>query len=339
MASAFTKLLAADIGFMTAEAETTYGTDPNDSPVFLIIREQPDVSELINQIERTRLKSSVGGDPNAVHKVAIEGSFQTVLGELTFSDSATPATAPIWKSSGFKETTSGSTSSPPVTAKYELKPRDFGSVTYKFYIPDKNSTTDYTQIIVSGARSIPTLTYGMGDEVLLDVEFKGLYGQWSTIQDFSGDEPGQLHKTNSIYTTPNQSFSFGSVNTDISNFELSTAFSFQDLNSATASEMLKEAALQKDGKHSGSIDPYATSVGSGGDPKDLMRKEQQAPMNLTIENPGATRRTTFTAPRAEVTEAPMEESNGHFRYGVSYQLNETGVGKDDDFTLTWEADS
>jgi len=335
--SNFTSLLASDIGFMSVEPETTYGTDPATDPIYLNITEQPDVTELREQIERARVKPSVGGDPNAIHEMAVEGSFQTTIAPVPFSDGATPAVAPILKAGGFTESTSGSTSSTDVTATYTLRPRDFGSVTLKFYIPDKNSTSDYTRIIVTGARCNPTLTYNATEELLLDVDFKGLYDEWSSITDYSSDEPPQLHQGETAFTTPDQSFSFGSTNTDISNFELDVAMTFQDLESAVASEMVQEVALQKDGKHSGSFDPFATSVGQTDDAKDLARKANQVSMSLNVTDNSGDKEFNVTAPSAEITEAPMSESNGHYRYDVSYQLNETGVGADDDLTLEFKS--
>lgn len=336
---ALSDLLITDIGFMTAEVESTYGTDPASSPKNLILREAPDVTEMREQIQRQRQKPSTGGDENAVHPVKVEFSFQTVLAPLPASTGAVPTTRPIWIASGHSETLKDNSGSAPFEAIYSPLPRNFGSATFKFWIPTEKSTTDYTKIVVTGARCIPTVTYGSGSEILVDVEAQGLYSEWTTIQDYSADEPSQLAQGLTPFTTPNQSFSFGpAANTDISNLEFSPSRGFNDINSATAEEKMKEVLLRPgDDKHSGSIDPLVTTVGQTDDPLDLARKAGTVSMALDVTNPGGSKEWHLTAPKAEVTEAPMESGNKHYRYGTSYVLNETAVGADDDYELRWVA--
>lgn len=332
-------LLIPDIGFMTAEVESTYGTDPATSPKHLILRDPPDADAMREQIERSRVKPSAGGDENDVHKIKAEFSFQTTIAPLPANDGAVPSTRPIWIASGHEETLTSNSSSAPFEAAYKPLPRNYGSATFKFYIPTEKSETDYTKLVITGARCIPTLDYSSGSELLLDVEGEGLYAEWTQIQDFSTEEPTTLAQGQTPFTTPNQSFQFGgAVNSDVSGLDFSPSRSFNDVGSATAEEMAKEILLRPgDGKHSGSFDPLATTVGQTDDPRDLARRAGTVDMALDVTNPGGSREFHLFAPKAEVTEAPMESGDGHFRYGTTYQLNETNVGADDDYEIRWVA--
>jgi len=326
-------LLENLIGFCTVELESTYGTDPASSPVGLNLREWPDVTVDRQQIERTRVKPTVGGEPHVNVGNKNTFSFQTTLAPIKFADGQTPATSPILKSAGMGEESTGSTSSNDVVAKYTPQARAHDSFTLKLYIADKDSPTDYSKVTITGCRCNLTLTYGIADEILIDVEGEGLYAEWTSLQDLTGEEPSTFHEGVTPFTSPNQSFSYGSVGT-ITNWEFATGHTINNVQQATAAETVKEVFLTKDSRHSGSFDPLATSVGASDDPKDIVRNDKELSMSLGVTTPNGNGTFDFSAPKAQLTEAPMESGDGHMRFGSSYMLNEDAG--DDDFELKWK---
>jgi len=328
-------LLINDVGFCQAEVENTYGTDPDNDPKTLVLREAPDVSELREQIERNRMKPSTGGDEHAVQDQAVEASFQTVVSKLPASDGAVPTLRPVLMASGHDETLTANSGSPPFEAIYSPIPRNYDSATFTFYIADKNSTNGYTKIVVSGARCIPTFQYSMGSEPVVEVEIKGLYATWEPITDLSSEEPSTLAQGMEAFTSPNQQFQFGAANTDVTNLEFSPSRGFNDVESATAESSLKEALLRPgDDRHSGSFDPLATSVGSTDDPLDVVRNAKTHTLALDITD-GAGAEFHINAPAAQLTEAAMSAGDKHYRYDSSYALNETSYAENDDYELRW----
>lgn len=330
-----------NIGFVTVEEESTYGTDPNSSPTALNIREQPSWTINREMINSTRVKDSVGGDPHTEVGVAVDFEFQTTVSHLPFTDSAVPALQPVMRAAGLDETQSGSTTNTPRTVEYSPSGRSHSSMTVKMYLADHESTTDYTLLTITGARCTLTFTYGVAQEILLDVSGRGLMDNWDSFDDLSADEPSSYHDGNTIFNSPNQSFSYGSVSGNIANWEFSTAYTLADVENATSSDTVDKVFLSKgtEERHEGSFDSLVESIGASNDSKDILRNSTETTMDLNINDgsgPSSGAHWDFQASNAQLTEATMEEADRYMRFQNTFMCNESSPGNDDDFTITWE---
>ena len=205
-------ILDPTIGFVTVEKENTYGTDPDTSPVALMLVEAPDVPDgLREQVMQNAVKHTTGGLPHAVVKNKCEFSMQVYVAPLPFEDGAVPAIAPILVGSGFQETSQGSTSSSDVEAVYDPDPLAQGSYTVKFYRKDKKSPTNYSKITITGCRSNVTFNLQGQNRVTVDVSGEGLYAEWTPLQDFASEEPAEYHGGETPFVANDWSIAMGSI--------------------------------------------------------------------------------------------------------------------------------
>lgn len=335
-------LLRPDLGFATVEYETTYDTDPATDPLPIILTEQPDPpTPTRNTVERTRVKATGGRTAHTVVKSHVEFEFTTALAPMPFSDGATPQVAPILKGSGMSESTSGSTTSAPVKASYSPDRRALGSYTLKLYIPDKDSETDYSQIVLTGCRSNISIDGSPDSELTMSVSGQARYSEWTEIQDLSSEEPALSdYPSGTTFTFQDYSFSLGSVNTNIEGWSFDPSFEVQQVSHTSGTERVKEIHLDTAGKEpGGSVDPLATSVGASGDSLDKHRSASESAMDLNLaEGASDEKEWQFDAPAVQLTEVSFSEADAYYRYDDSFVCNETTTG-DDDFALIWKRQS
>lgn len=338
-------LLRQGLGFATVEEETTYDTDPNSSPVPILLAEEPEPPEPDRETNRKeRVKPTGGRVGQRSVGMRVSGSFTTYLTPIPFSDSATAHISPILKGSGFTESTSGSTASPPVTATYTPNRNEPSSYTLKLYVRDKENDGQYTQMIITGVRSNVSLDWSRGDECTLSVDYTGTYSEWSQISDFSSEEPAlsDYPSDEPFQFQDLAKFSHGSVDTSISSFAFDPANEVQNLTAANPEDGDIEEWLDTAQKEAGGgYDPYAATVGATDDAHDMRRSDTKNDLILEIaEGSSDEKHLYIDCDDAQITEATFSGSNRVYRKDVSFICNEDATaGGDDDYELRWERDS
>lgn len=328
-------LMVPQLGFVKAERESTYGTDPDTDPVGLVLTEEPDLPIPSSQnVQKPRVRPDGGREPHGVIDEMVEFSFQTVIANLPYNDNSPHAAiAPILIASGFSESLSGSTASPPVTATYTPTRTGIGSATFKFYVKDKDNGTDYVKLVLKGCRCTFDIDYAIGQEVLVNVEGMAKFAKWNDFADVSSEQPSSFHQDEPTFQTQDCSFTRNSNSRTITNWSLDIANDLQPIEDITATSTLKEVRCNNVAQGmGGSYDPLVESVNASNDQMDERRTGNEASMNLDINR--SNQKWHVTASNTQLDEDPSLDADGaHYRYGSSFVVNSGSP----ELEFKWEA--